>query len=245
MPEQKQAVSCNPAVEAGLPQQPDTSRVLTWRQRRILQVIREWVEQRGYAPTMREIAEAVGLTSKSSVAYQLSALEEKGYLHRGAGRPRTVEMRVPVHSKVPPESELDREDEPGDLSSQETVRIPLVGRIVAGAPIIAQEVNEGTLLLPRQLVGDGDLVVLKVFGDSMINAGIFDGDWVVLRRQSVAESGDIVAALIDGSGAEVAVRTYIRTGGHVWLMPHNPAHTPISGDDAEIIGKVVTLLRRM
>jgi repressor LexA len=242
---EKEAAPGNPSVKAGLSEQSDPGDVLTWRQRQILQVIREWGAARGYAPTMREIAEAVGLTSKSSVAHQLSALQKKGYLRRDAGRPRTVEMRVPGHSVVPSESELDREYGPEYLSSHEAVCIPLVGRIAAGEPINAQEANEGAFVLPRKLVGDGDLLVLKVSGDSMINAGIFDADWVVVRRQSVAESGDIVAALINGQEAEATVKTYIRTGSHVWLMPHNPAYTPISGDDAEIVGKVVTLLRRM
>lgn len=241
MPEQGEALRRNPAPEAGLAERSDPSHVPSWRQRQILQVIRESVERRGYPPSMREIAEAVGLRSKSSVAYHLSALQEEGYLHRDAGRPRTVEMCEPGHSSG---SGLDRADGPVNPSSQDGVYIPWVGQIAAGNPIITREADEGDFLLPRQLVGGGDFFVLSVVGDSMVNAGIFDGDWVVVRRQSVAENGDIVAALV-GREAEATVKTYVETSGHVWLMPHNPIHAPISGDDAEIIGKVVTLFRRM
>jgi repressor LexA len=246
MPEQEEAVLYNPAAEAGFPEQSGPSRKLTSRQRQILQVIHDWRDLYGYAPTMREIAEAVGLKSKSSVAHQLSTLEEKGYLRRGVGRPRTVEMRDSGHSVVPHDPGLNRADGHLSLSSQEMVRIPLVGRIAAGTPIPAVQTNEESFLLPRQLVGHGDLIALSVSGDSMINAGIFDGDWVVIRRESEPESGDIVAALIHRQeDAEATVKTFIRTGGHVWLMPHNPAYTPIPGDDAMIIGKVITLFRRM
>jgi len=246
MPEQEEAVRCAPSAEAGFPERSDPSQVLTSRQRQILQVIHDWRERCGYPPTMREIAEAVGLKSKSSVAHQLSVLEKKGYLRRGVGQPRTVEVRDSGHSVVPPGPGLDRADGHVSLSSPEMVRIPLVGRIAAGTPILAVEADEGDFLLPRQLVGDGDLFALSVSGDSMINAGIFDGDWVVIRRGSVPESGDIVAALIHRQEeAEATVKTFVRTGGHVWLMPCNPAYTPISGDDAVIIGKVITLLRRM
>lgn len=243
--EPQDVVPRNPAEEADLPGQPDPRHVLTERQRRILRVISEWMERHGYAPTMREIAESVGLTSKSSVAYQLSILESRGYLRRAVGRPRTVEIRQPGWSMVRPEPEFDRGGRPVDLSSKEVAYIPVVGQIAAGPPIVAHEADDGSFLLPRQLVGGGDLFALKVAGESMVNAGIFDGDWVVVRRQSVAESGDIVVAMFDGQEAEATVRTYIRTGDNVWLMPHNPAYTPISGNDREIVGKVVALFRRM
>jgi repressor LexA len=246
MPEQEEAVRCNPAAEAGFSGQSDLSQVLTSRQRQILRVIHDWRERCGYAPTMREIAEAVGLKSKSSVAHQLSTLEEKGYLRRGVGRPRTVEMRDSSHSVMPPDPGLDSADGHVSLGPQEMVCIPLMGRIAAGTPIPSVQDNEGSFRLPRQLVGDGDLIALSVSGDSMINAGIFDGDWVMIRRESVPESGDIVVALIHcQEEAEATVRTFIRTGGHVWLMPHNPAYAPISCDDAVIIGKVIALFRRM
>jgi repressor LexA len=216
--------------------------VLTVRQRKILQVIRQSVQQRGYPPSMREIAEAAGLASKSSVAHHLSTLQQKGYLRRDAGRPRTVEVRLPGRPTVQPEPEPGKAGGPTNLDSQETVYVPLVGRVAAGCPIPAEQDIEEVFPLPRRLVGDGDLFVLKVSGDSMINIGIFDGDLVVVRQQPVAETGDMVSAMIDG---EATVKTYMRTGGHVWLMPHNPAYAPIPGDDAVILGKVVGLLRQV
>ena len=190
---------------------------------------------------MREIGEAVGLTSTSSVSYQLSTLQAKGYLRRDAGRPRTVEVRLPGHPAVRPEPGLD-DDSPMDIASQEAAYVPLVGRIAAGGPILAEEAIEDIFPLPRQIVGEGTLFLLKVVGDSMINAAIADGDWVVVRQQPVAENGDIVAAMLDG---EATVKTFKRSADHIWLMPHNPAYTPIPGDEAEILGRVVAVLRRV
>src|SRR5271166_7081119 len=195
-----------PAVVADLPDKPDPDHVLTWRQRKVLQVIRESVQRRGYPPSMREIGEAVGLTSTSSVSYQLSTLQKKGYLHRDVGRPRTVEVRLPGYPAVRPEPgrEASREEEeagdiPGiDIPSQEPAYVLLVGRIAAGGPILAEQAIEDVFPLPRQLVGEGTLFLLKVAGDSMINAAIADGDWVVVREQPVAENGEIVAAMLDG-----------------------------------------------
>src|ERR1700752_5032038 len=230
-----------PAVVADLPDKPDPGHVLTWRQRKVLQVIRESVQRRGYPPSMREIGEAVGLTSTSSVSYQLSTLQRKGYLRRDAGRPRTVEVRLPGHPAVRPEPELD-EDAPMDITSQEAAYVPLVGRIAAGGPILAEEAIEDIFPLPRQIVGEGNLFLLRVVGDSMINAAIADGDWVVVRQQPVAENGDIVAAMLDG---EATVKTFKRSDGHVWLIPHNPAYTPILGDEATILGRVVAVLRHV
>jgi repressor LexA len=190
---------------------------------------------------MREIGEAVGLTSTSSVSYQLSTLQSKGYLRRDAGRPRTVEVRLPGHPAVRPGTEAD-DEAPLDIASQEAAYVPLVGRIAAGGPILAEEAIEDIFPLPKQIVGDGTLFLLKVVGDSMINAAIADGDWVVVRQQPVAENGDIVAAMIDG---EATVKTFKRSGEHVWLMPHNPLYTPIPGDEAAILGRVVAVLRRV
>jgi repressor LexA len=230
-----------PAIVTEHPDRPDPGHVLTWRQRKVLQVIRDSVQRRGYPPSMREIGEAVGLTSTSSVSYQLSTLQSKGYLRRDAGRPRTVEVRLPGHPAVRPEPGID--DDPAmDITSQEAAYVPLVGRIAAGGPILAEESIEDVFPLPRQIVGDGTLFLLKVVGDSMINAAIADGDWVVVRQQPVAENGDIVAAMIDG---EATVKTFKRSESHVWLMPHNPAYTPIPGDDATILGRVVAVLRRV
>jgi repressor LexA len=230
-----------PAIVADVPDKPDPDHVLTWRQRKVLQVIRDSVQRRGYPPSMREIGEAVGLTSTSSVSYQLSTLQNKGYLRRDAGRPRTVEVRLPGHPAVRPDADLD-DEMPNDITSQEAAYVPLVGRIAAGGPILAEQAIEDIFPLPRQLVGEGTLFLLKVVGDSMINAAIADGDWVVVRQQPVAENGDIVAAMIDG---EATVKTFKRSAEHVWLMPHNPAYTPIPGDEAEILGKVVAVLRRV
>src|SRR5579871_3810451 len=223
-----------PVIVPETPDKPDPDHVLTWRQRKVLQVIRESVQKRGYPPSMREIGEAVGLTSTSSVSYQLSTLQRKGYLHRDVGRPRTVEVRLPGHPAVRPEQAANgaaaADAEPTadgmDIASQEATYVPLVGRIAAGVPIMADQQVEDIFPLPRQLVGEGSLFMLKVAGDSMINA----------------ENGEIVAAMIDG---EATVKTLKQSDGHVWLMPHNPAFTPILGDDATILGKVVAVLRRV
>jgi repressor LexA len=238
-----------PVIIPETPDKPDPDHVLTWRQRKVLQVIRESVQKRGYPPSMREIGEAVGLTSTSSVSYQLSTLQRKGYLHRDVGRPRTVEVRLPGHPAVRPEPAREgREEEevgeiPGiDIPSQEAAYVPLIGRIAAGGPILAEQFVEDVFPLPRQLVGEGTLFLLKVAGDSMINAAIADGDWVVVRQQEDAENGEIVAAMLDG---EATVKTLKRSDGHVWLIPHNPAYTPILGDEASILGRVVAVLRRV
>jgi len=237
-----------PVVAVETPDRPDPDHVLTWRQRKVLQVIRDSVQKRGYPPSMREIGEAVGLTSTSSVSYQLSTLQKKGYLHRDIGRPRTVEVRLPGHSPIRPEG--NREEPPEaealatsfDIPSQGAIFVPLVGRIAAGGPILAEQSVEDVFPLPRQLVGEGTLFLLKVAGDSMINAAIADGDWVVVRQQPDALNGDIVAAMIDG---EATVKTFKKGDGHVWLMPHNPSYAPILGDDSTILGKVVAVLRRV
>jgi repressor LexA len=205
---------------------------LSSRQRRILAVIRDWVEQHGYPPTVREIGEAVGLVSPSSVAYQLKELERKGFLRRDPSRPRAVDVRFP----------LDSEEEAQRLARPTPAYVPLLGRIAAGGPILAEESIEGVLPLPRELVGQGTLFSLQVKGDSMVEAAICDGDWVVVRQQPNAENGDIVAAMIDG---EATVKVYRLRDGHVLLMPKNPAYEPIPGDQASILGKVVFVMRRV
>ena len=161
-------------------------------------------------------------------------------------------MRLPGHPAVRPEPGREREPEvppsdlPGiDIPSQEAAFVPLIGRIAAGGPILAEQYVEDIFPLPRQLVGEGTLFLLKVSGDSMINAAIADGDWVVVRKQETAENGEIVAAMLDGATPEATVKTFKRSDGHVWLIPHNPAYTPILGDDATILGKVVAVLRRV
>ena len=231
----------------GIPGRPDPDHVLTWRQRKILRFIADCVARSGYPPSMEEIGEAVGLVSVSSVSYQMSVLERKGYLHRDGRRPRTVEVRMPRHQSAPDRESRDerttnRSDGTLDIPSQAAVYVPVLGRIAAGAPILAREHVEDVFPLPRRLVGDGTLFVLKVAGDSMSNAAILDGDWVVVRQQDDAHSGDIVAIMV---GGEVAVKTLKRSGGSDWLVSHNPAYTPIPGDYATILGKVVAVLRRV
>jgi len=212
---------------------------LTRRQEEILQFIRDFGR---YAPSMREIGEAVGLTSTSAVSYQLSSLQDKGYLRRVPGRPRTVEVVLPGQ----PAARLEAEDlaDALDLSSGDAAYVPVdvIGQIAAGSLHSADQVNDDTLTLPRQLVGEGTLFMLKVTGDSMIGAAIADGDLVVVREQPDAKNGDIIAARI---GEEATVKTFQRADGHVWLMPHNPAYPPILGDDATIMGRVVTVIRRV
>ncbi|MGY1745650.1 transcriptional repressor LexA [Blastococcus sp. SYSU D00695] len=213
---------------------------LTQRQRRVLGVIRDSIDRRGYPPSVREIGEAVGLSSASSVAHQLSVLQKKGWLRRDPNRPRALDVRLPgeiaaaAAGPPPPVAE--------DSASPAPTYVPLVGRIAAGGPVLAEQAVEDVFPLPRELVGEGTLFMLKVTGDSMVEAAICDGDWVVVRQQPTAENGEIVAAMIDG---EATVKTYKRKDGHAWLLPHNPAYEPIPGDDATVLGRVVTVLRRV
>jgi repressor LexA len=213
---------------------------LTQRQRRVLEVIRDSIERRGYPPSVREIGEAVGLSSASSVAHQLSVLQKKGWLRRDPNRPRALDVRLPgdsVHA-----ASAAQPGSGDEVAMPAPTYVPLVGRIAAGGPVLAEQALEDVFPLPRELVGEGTLFMLKVAGDSMVEAAICDGDWVVVRQQPNAENGEIVAAMIDG---EATVKTYKRRDGHVWLLPHNPAFEPIPGDDATILGRVVTVLRRV
>jgi repressor LexA len=215
-------------------------RELTPRRRKIVEIIDDSVRRNGYAPSMREIGEAVGLASTSSVSYQLSVLENEGYLTREARRPRTAALRSPA----PPPAE----QRSGRASASGLAQVPLVGQVAAGVPILADQHIEDVFPLPRQLVGDGELIMLRVVGDSMIDAAITDGDWVVVRRESDIENGDIVAAMIESDTSadrEATVKTFKKRDGHVWLIPHNPAYVPILGDNATIVGKVVAVLRRI
>jgi repressor LexA len=209
---------------------------LTPRRRRIVEVIEDSVQRHGYAPSMREIGEAAGLASTSSVAYQLAVLEKAGYVSREARRPRTAALRSPA----PPAT--------GQVTGSAVAPVPRVGRIAAGGPILADQLIEEIIPLPRQLVGEGEHIILTVVGDSMIDAAIADGDWVVVRRESDVENGDIVAAMIESDTSadrEATVKTFKKQDGHVWLIPHNPAYAPIPGDHATIVGKVVAVLRRI
>lgn len=209
---------------------------LSLRQRHVLQVILDHVEQHGYPPSIRQIGEFTGLASPSSVQYQLRALEKKGFIRRDPHLPRAMEVRRPEH-------------EPGDIASElsfdpqaRSVSVPVIGRIAAGGPILAEQHVEDVFALPKQLVGEGTHFMLEVRGDSMVDAAICDGDWVVVRQQKDAVNGDIVAALLDD---EATVKTFRKTASQVWLLPHNPNYDPIDGNQATIMGKVVAVMRRV
>jgi len=199
---------------------------LSSRQKLILDVIKESIETNGYPPSMREIGEAAGLASSASVSYQIDALVEKGYIRKDATKGRAFEI-------------VENED---DITPERTVNIPLVGRIAAGGPILAEQHIEEVYPLPESLVGSGELFLLKVVGDSMIDLAICDGDFVVIRSQKTAEKGEIVAAMIDG---EATVKTFSKKDGHYWLLPANDNYSPIPADDAEILGKVTAVLRSL
>jgi len=231
---------------AELPDGPPDATGLTPRQQKVLAHIKDSIEQRGYPPSMREIGTAVGLTSSSSVAHQLKTLEEKGFLRRDPHRPRALEVFLPevMAARRAMSSADESSIDPtgiGDAVPAATY-VPVVGRIAAGGPILAEESIEDVFPLPKQLVGEGTLFLLEVSGDSMIDAAICHGDYVVIRQEQEAANGDIVAALIDG---EATVKTFQRKGGQVWLLPHNDAYEPIDGTHATILGKVTAVLRRV
>ncbi|UIZ91390.1 transcriptional repressor LexA [Corynebacterium sp. CNCTC7651] len=217
---------------------------LTDRQRRILEVIQDAVVLRGYPPSIREIGDAAGLQSTSSVAYQLKELEKKGFLRRDPNKPRAVDLRhlpdTAAKPKRKPASQPASTDAPEDAAQPRF--IPVVGQIAAGAPILAEENVEAYYPMPAELMSDGDLFMVRVVGESMVDAAILDGDWLVVRSQPVAEEGQIVAALIDG---EATAKVFHKDSSGVWLMPRNDAFAPIKGDDAEIMGLVVSVFRSL
>mgnify|MGYP002722703433 FL=1 len=225
---------------------------LSPRQRRILEVIHDAVMLRGYPPSIREIGDATGLQSTSSVAYQLKQLEEKGFLRRDPNKPRAVDVRHFPGSDDPKKPgrktgttkeavEAITDGIPDEASAP--TYIPVVGRIAAGSPITAEENIDAYFPMPDDIVGNGELYMLQVVGDSMQDAGILNGDWVIIRSQSVAEEGEFVAALLDGE--EATVKEFHRDSSGVWLLPHNEAYSPIKGDEAEIMGKVVSVFRKL
>lgn len=220
------------STAAPFPETDPEGNALTVRQRKVLQVIRESIATRGYPPSVREIGEKVGLKSPSSVAYQLDALQRKGLLRKDPNRPRAVDIR-------PAE---DVAEDAARVPLPEPAYVPMVGRIAAGGPILAEQAIEEVYPLPREIVGDGTTFLLHVVGESMVEAAITDGDWVAVRQQPNAENGEIVAAMIDG---EATVKTLQRKDGHQWLLPHNPAFEPILGDEATILGKVVAVIRKI
>jgi repressor LexA len=208
---------------------------LTERQRTILEVIRSSVTTRGYPPSIREIGDAVGLTSTSSVAHQLRTLERKGYLRRDPNRPRAVDVRGTDETAAPVVTDVAGSD-----ALPEPTYVPVLGRIAAGGPILAEEAVEDVFPLPRELVGEGSLFLLKVVGESMIDAAICDGDYVVVREQQTAENGDIVEAMLND---EATVKVFKQRDGNTWLLPRNSAYEPIDGAFAEVMGKVVAVIR--
>lgn len=202
---------------------------LTERQRKILDFIATTRDERGYPPSVREIGEAVGLHSPSSVHAQLATLAQKGYLTKDPTKPRAIT----VHSAEPAPSR----------AHTNVVEVPLVGRIAAGGPILAEQNVEDTMSLPKDLVGSGTLFALTVRGDSMTGAGILDGDTVIIRQQPDAHDGEIVAALVGDD--EATVKRLSRKGGKVRLLAENPAYDPIEPDEVSVLGKVVAVLRRV
>ena len=239
----------NPATPKNVSELPDAPPDLTGltpRQQRILNTLRESIEKRGYPPSIREIGELVGLTSSSSVAHQLRVLEQKGFIRRDPNRPRALEVFIPelmAARRAIASADESGYDQTGlgDAIPTPTM-VPMVGRIAAGGPILAEERVEEIFPLPKSLVGDGTLFMLEVAGDSMVDAAICSGDYVVVRQEQTADNGDIVAALIDG---EATVKTFQRKDGHAWLLPHNEAYDPIDGDNATILGIVTAVLRKM
>ena len=229
MEESRETVTGRPAPKTGTRRRKS----LSDKQLAILDVIRRSVATRGYPPSMREIGDGVGLASLSSVTHQLNQLELSGYLRRDPNRPRALEILIDLPHAGAPGS--DNPTPVGDAAM-----VPLVGRIAAGIPITAEQQVDEVFPLPRQLVGKGDLFMLKVAGDSMIDAAICDGDWIVVRQQKTAENGDIVAAMLD---EEATVKVFQQRDGHTWLLPRNTAFAPILGDYAELLGKVVAVLR--
>ncbi len=219
----------NPTPVSELPDGDANEHGLTPRQTKILEVIQEAITKNGYPPSMREIGSAAGLASPASVSHQLKVLEEKGWIRRDATKGRALEIKFPGQEHLS-----------NQVVAERTVNVPLVGRIAAGAPILAEQEVEEVFPLPESLVGSGDVYLLKVVGDSMIDVAICDGDYVVIRAQKNAEKGEIVAAMIDG---EATVKTFSKKDGHYWLLPANDNYAPIPADNAEILGKVTAVLR--
>lgn len=205
---------------------------LTGKRREILEFITAQLRQRGYPPSVREIGDAVGLTSSSTVHTHLTTLERQGYLHRDPSKPRAIEVRYDANSGAA-------------IERRPTRHVPLVGDVAAGTDVLAQERVEELLPLPEDFTGDGALFMLRVRGDSMVDAGILDGDYVVVRQQPTAQPGETVVAGIPGD--EATVKTFGRRGAKVVLTPHNPTMEPLVYDPEEVTlyGKVVTVIRRL
>lgn len=221
------ALTRNPTERPDMSPDPAT---LSDKQREILAFLHETITRVGYPPSMREICDAVGLASSSSVSHQLTQLELRGFIRRDPNLNRAIEILV----------ELEGNPDAVRVSDEDVVNVSLVGRIAAGIPITAEQNVEAVFPLPRQVVGQGNVFMLKVQGDSMIDAAICDGDYVVVREQQTAENGDIVAAMLDD---EATVKVFKQRDGKTWLLPRNSAYEPIDGDFAKVLGKVVAVIR--
>lgn len=237
--ERKDNAMSNLEAATAASEQP-TLESLTERQLQVLNAIKKLLNEQGFAPSLREIGKAANLKSTSSVQHQLHALESKGYIRRDPNKGRAIEI-VNLDSDTPADVSLPP-FESADMQPSEFLDVPLVGAIAAGQPITAEQHVEDVMRLPVRLTGTGNLFMLEVKGDSMIDAAICDGDFVVVREQHSAENGDIVAALLDD---EATVKTFRQENGHTWLIPHNPNYAPIDGTHAQIMGKVVTVLRKI
>lgn len=230
------------------PAQPPQESTLTERQRKVLDAIRTHVAEKGFVPSFREIGESAGLKSPSSVKHQLQVLEEKGFIRMNANKGRAIELVDVANTSASNRTVADEAvtvlpfPDGASASIRQSHDVPLVGRIAAGVPITAEQHVDDVMRLPERLTGTGNLFMLEVHGDSMVDAAICDGDFVVVREQHSAVNGDIVAALL---GDEATVKTFRNDNGHVWLIPHNPAYSPIDGTHAQIMGKVVTVLRKI
>lgn len=221
------ALTRNPTERPEMSPDPAT---LSDKQREILAFLHETITRVGYPPSMREICDAVGLTSVSSVSHQLTQLELRGFIRRDPNLNRAIEILV----------ELEGNPDAVRVSDEDVVNVSLVGRIAAGIPITAEQNVEAVFPLPRQVVGQGNVFMLKVQGDSMIDAAICDGDYVVVREQQTADNGDIVAAMLND---EATVKVFKQRDGKTWLLPRNSAYEPIDGDYAKVLGKVVAVIR--
>ena len=208
------------------------SEALTPRQREILNVISTSMQERGYPPSVREIGEAVGLNSPSTVHNHLNTLQKMGFLRRDPTKPRALEVRFDTNSEVAMERRPSR-------------HVPLIGEVAAGTGLLAQQNVEDLIPLPTDFTGEGELFMLRVRGDSMIDAGILDGDFVVARQQQTADNGDIVVAGIPGD--EATVKTFKKSGNKITLVPANPTMDPMvfTSDEVSVFGKVVTVMRRL
>lgn len=223
-----------------IPIDPDIEATdLTFRQKQILQVIREFIQERGYPPTVRETGEKIGLASSASIHAHMSALADAGYINRDQTKPRALEITM----KDSPNVSLSKRY---IVNTSDTVSIPLLGKVTAGLPILASENIEEYYSMPKNILGTRDtqdLFMLNVVGDSMQNAGILDGDFIIVKKQQIAQNGDIVVALVDED--EATVKRFFKNAKKIVLMPENDNYSPIEGTNIAVLGKVVSVFRNL